>query len=148
MLSKDEVISLLREYFREKADQYQIDLAFVFGSYARGYLKEESDVDVAVVFAREVDTDEKRFRAVTDISVELGSRVGVNVDVISIDESFKKPALYYNAVVLGVPVYIRDKTRYIQIYNQALFQMNDFEIFGSRFQFEAAKANLRGMMHG
>lgn len=148
MLKKDEVVSRVKEYFQEKADGYQIDLAFIFGSCVRGHLKESSDVDIAVAFALEVDSEEKKFKVMTDIAVELGSRIKTEVDVISIDEPFKKPALYYNAVVLGLPVYIRNKTRYVQLYGQALFQMDDFELFGSRFQLEAAKTLLKEVSHG
>ena len=146
--NKDELISKLSSYFKQKADSYQLDLAFLFGSYARGQLKKESDIDVAVVFTNAIDTEKRKFELATNIAVDLSSELKTEVDVIVIDDIFSKPMLSYNAVVLGVPVYVGNKTRYIQIYNQSLFQMNDFEIFGSRLQFEAARNTLKGVSHG
>jgi len=148
LTNKEDILAVLKKYFQENADKYHVDLAFLFGSFAMGFVKEESDIDVAVVFSREIEDEGKVSEWTAEISLEIASRVGKEVDVLPINDPSRKPMVYYNAVVLGTPVYVRDKTRYIQVYNQALFQMNDFEIFGSRFQFEAARNVLRRIQHG
>lgn len=148
MLSKEVIILQLKEYFSSQAEKYRIDLAFLFGSFARGRVKEESDVDVAVIFSRDVSKEDEIFKLVTVISAELNALIKLEINVIPILSDFRKPMLYYNAVVLGVPVYVGNRHRFVQIYNQALFEMNDFELFGSRFQLEAARRNLKEARHG
>jgi predicted nucleotidyltransferase len=142
-ITKEEVINKLEKYFQEKAKFFHIDLAFLFGSFSRGYLKEESDVDVAIIFSDEVVDDKKCFELLTEISLELNLLINLEINTISINKDFTKPMLYYNAIVLGKPVYIRDKSLYTEIYNKALFHMHDFEIFGTKLQFKAAKTLLK-----
>lgn len=55
--------------------------------------------------------------------------------------------LYYNAIVLGIPVFIRDQNRYAALLNEAIFQMEDFSMFGTRWQLEIAEKNLEGLRH-
>lgn len=38
-MEKDSIISYLRNFFREKGENYQISLAFLFGSLATGITK-------------------------------------------------------------------------------------------------------------
>lgn len=50
-LTKKEIQEKLKVFFDNYADQYKIEAAFLFGSYSpRGFIKKESDVDVAAVF--------------------------------------------------------------------------------------------------
>jgi hypothetical protein len=53
--------------------------------------------------------------------------------------------LYYNAIVLGAPVFLKNFDRYVRLKNEALYQMEDFGIFGINWQFMVAAKNLGGL---
>ncbi|OGB90029.1 hypothetical protein A2625_01680 [candidate division WOR-1 bacterium RIFCSPHIGHO2_01_FULL_53_15] len=148
MIPREEVVSKIKKYFEENAGKNAVELAFLYGSSARGQAKEKSDVDIAIVLKSDFDSDDKVFDLIAGITVELSALLGREVEIIPIRKDFGKPALYYNAIVLGRPVFIGNKNRYIQIYNQALFEMNDFELFGLGWQFKASGAILGRLSHG
>ena len=147
MRTKPEILTLLKTFFEETASVYKIEMAFLYGSWARGFPKSFSDVDVAIVFLEEPGTEDETFTIITDISLVLGKKLKLDVNVIPIYSDFRKPMLYYNAIVLGIPVFIGNQDRYIFLRNQAIFQMEDFTLFGTNWQLEIAKKNLEDIKH-
>jgi hypothetical protein len=107
----------------------------------------DSDVDVALFFMAAFSSDEELFNRLTDISFEISLRIKREVNVISIFDDFRKPMLYYNAVVLGMPMYIKDFSRYANLKNQAVFQMEDFSLFGIAWQTKIAGKNLEELQN-
>ncbi|MDI6786374.1 MAG: nucleotidyltransferase domain-containing protein [bacterium] len=147
-LSKlDSLISALSVFFEEKARGYNIDMAFLYGSWARGHPIKESDVDLAVLFFPELTSDYEVFEIITDISFELSIKINREVNTIPLYEDFRRPMLYYNAIVLGIPLYFREFERYVVLKNQAIAQMEDFNLFGTRWQLEIARKNLEVLQH-
>lgn len=144
LYSQRELQNILENYFKETADTYRIEMAFLYGSWARGYPKETSDVDIAIVFS-ETDDEDKVFRKITDITLSFMGRIKLEVNIIPVFLDFRKPMLYYNAMVLGIPVFIRDQNRYAALLNEAIFQMEDFSIFGTRWQLEIAEKRLEAL---
>jgi len=71
----------------------------------------------------------------------------LEVNIIQIHKDFRKPMLYYNAIVLGIAVYIKDFDNYAMLKNEAIYQMEDFNIFGIKWQYETAIRNLEGLKH-
>jgi len=147
MRTKPEILTLLKTFFEETASVYKIEMAFLYGSWARWFPKSFSDVDVAIVFSEEPGTEDEAFTIITDISLVLGKKLKLDVNVIPIYSDFRKPMLYYNAIVLGIPVFIGNQDRYIFLRNQAIFQMEDFTLFGTNWQLEIAKKNLEDIKH-
>jgi len=147
MRTKPEILTLLKTFFEETASVYKIEMAFLYGSWARGFPKSFSDVDVAIVFLEEPGTEDEAFTIITDISLVLGKKLKSDVNVIPIHSDFRRPMLYYNAIVLGIPVFIGNQDRYISLRNQAIFQMEDFTLFGTKWQLEIAKKNLEDIKH-
>jgi len=147
MRTKLEILTLLKTFFEESASAYKIEMAFLYGSWARWFPKSFSDVDVAIVFSEEPGTEDEAFTIITDISLVLGKKLKLDVNVIPIYSDFRKPMLYYNAIVLGMPVFIGNQDRYISLKNQAIFQMEDFTLFGTKWQLEIAKKNLEDIKH-
>ena len=141
MNSKAYILSALKTFFREKADQLTVQTAFVYGSYAHGNPRKDSDVDVALVFDTDLAED-AALRQINAISLELTNLLGLDVNILTISSDFRKPMLYYNAVVKGVPIFIKEVTTYARLRNEAISRMEDFQLFGTRWQFEAAKRNL------
>lgn len=146
MYSQRELQNILENCFKEVADTYKIEMAFLYGSWAIGYPKESSDVDIAIAFS-EIDDEDKVFEKITDITLSLMGKIKLEVNIIPVFLDFRKPMLYYNATVLGIPVFIRDRNRYAALLNEAIFQMEDFSIFGTQWQLEIAEKNLEELRH-
>ncbi|MBI5188435.1 MAG: nucleotidyltransferase domain-containing protein [Nitrospirae bacterium] len=144
MMYKDEIILELKSYFQRHADIYEIDMAFLYGSYAGGYPKEESDIDVAVLFSQEM-SEERAFDLVSTLSVEFTDLLRHETNVLYIDGELSKPMLHYNAIVNSIPVFIRDFTRYADIKFKAIYQMEDFCIFGIKWQSDIVMTRLEAL---
>ncbi|MEK6645918.1 MAG: nucleotidyltransferase domain-containing protein [Candidatus Firestonebacteria bacterium] len=145
MKTKEEMIKHLKEFFKENTFLYEIENVFLYGSWARGFPKQDSDIDIAVVFSKESLSKEECFEYITDISLSLSNEINLDVNVISIDLDFNKPMLYYNAIVLGEPIFIKDYQKYVYLKNKAIYNMEDFNVFGIGWQLMAAKKTLESI---
>lgn len=121
-----------------------IEAAFLYGSWAAGLPYEESDVDIAVLFRSELD-EGHIFDRITTISLELTRLLKKEVNVIAIDPDMPRPMLYYNVIVKGIPVYMKDFSRYVDLRLSALFWAEDFNIFGTKWQAEVVRKRLEAM---
>ena len=72
-------------------------------------------------------------------------RAEVNVMTICLD--FAKPMLYYNAIILGKAVFVKDYSMYVNLISEAIYQMEDFSIFGRTWQMMVAEKNLEALQH-
>lgn len=117
-------------------------MVFLYGSWARGIPRWDSDIDIAVIFWKENDSEQEGFLHITDISYNLSEELKREVNIIRIHFDFRNPMLYYNAIVLGIPIFVKDKNRYARIIMEAIYQMEDFSIFGLDWQYETARKNL------
>ena len=144
---EENLLNQIKVFFELKANQYGIALAFLYGSWARGIPRPDSDVDLAVVFSRKTKTlsNEQIFDAIGALTIDLTRTIKKEVNIIPILADFKKPMLYYNAIVLGQPVYIESTDDYARFFVAAIFQMEDFSIFGTKWQLQAAAKNLEGI---
>lgn len=142
MKDRHDLVSTLKAFFQANARGYSIEMAFLYGSWARGHPVEESDVDVALFFLPERSSDDELFRVITHISYELSMKTGHEVNAIVLRQDFRKPMLYYNAIVPGVPLYIKKFESYVMLKNQAVAQMEDFCLFDTGWQLEHARKNL------
>lgn len=141
-MSRDDLIKKLKDFFNKNAYFYNIDMAYLYGSWAKGFPKEASDIDIAVFSYPEKDSEDEEFNMVTDISLQLSEIIRKEINVISIHTDFRKPMLYYNVIVLGQPIYIKNTERYISLKNEAIYQMEDFSIFGINWQLIVANKNI------
>jgi len=69
-------------------------MAFLYGSWARGLPRLDSDVDIALVFSKALSVDDI-FKHITDISLLLSRDIHSEVNIIPVYSDFKKPMLYY-----------------------------------------------------
>lgn len=139
------LIEKLSSYFQTHAERGHIDMAFLYGSWATGKQRNDSDVDMAVLFSDDAGSDDAVYRTLVDISTDLGGVFGRETNVIRLQWDFDKPMLYYNAAIHGVPLYVKDKGLYVGFVIEALSQMEDFCIFGINWQLAAARRNLKGV---
>ena len=142
MNKREAIIEDAKNYFKEKAGSFSIEMAFLYGSWARGFPGQDSDIDIAVVFAKEPSSEDLLFDILTAISLDISKKIGLEVDVIPVYKDFRKPMLYYNAIVLGIPVFLNNSDRYIDLKNEAICQMEDFSIFGLSWQLKIARKNM------
>lgn len=73
----DEILELMKARLNELKDRYPIKNIFIFGSYARGEEKSDSDVDVLVELSEPIGL---RFVELAD---DLEDIVGKKVDLVS-----------------------------------------------------------------
>jgi len=142
---REEINRQLKSFFEDNADRYGLEMAFLYGSWAKGIPRPDSDIDLAVLFSSEPSTDDESYERLTAISLFLSTELKKEVNIIQIHEDFRKPMLYYNAIVLGSPVFIKYFDRYVRLKNEALYQMEDFGLFGINWQFMAAAKNLEAL---
>lgn len=138
-IQKEKIILKLKDYFKQKASGYHVEMVFLYGSWARGYPRYDSDIDLAILFCPQSKTEESLFDLITQISYELSKDLGQEVNIIPIYEDFPHPMLYYNAIILGSPLYIKDKDKFIQLKLESIYQMEDFQIFGVTWQRKVAQ---------
>jgi len=139
----DKIIKNLKDYFTRKAQEFGIDAVFLFGSFAHGFEKEESDVDIAVVLSEGIEEDrENAFEVITELSYRISTLIGKEAQVILIDKDFSKPMLFYNAIVHGIPLFVSNKDKYISLVLRAIDEMESFSLFGIKWQIELAAKRL------
>lgn len=144
MHKRDEkTVEKLKKYFKANAAGYKIKTAFLFGSYASAAEKKESDIDLAVAMADEVEADRDAvFTIITNVAYDLSRIYGREVDVLVIDQEFSKPLLFYNAIIYGTLLFAADMEDHISLVLRALEEMEDFSLFGTKWQLEAAEKRL------
>jgi predicted nucleotidyltransferase len=143
---KDSIVSILKDVFKNESARYNMQTAFLYGSRAKGFPKFDSDVDVAIFFDDE-PAEGELFERLTAISLVLSEMLGLEVNVIPIYRNFRHPILYYNAIVMGIPVYIKDFMEYAHLINEAIYQAEDFGLFGLEWQRTLTRKNLEVIQH-
>ena len=139
-----DLTNIIGSFFHGEAERFRVPAAFLYGSWAWGVPRRDSDVDVAVVFEDEPDED-TAYQRLMDMSLRLSDLTGREVNMISIDRDFQKPMLYYNALVQGVPVYRKRDDDIIRLRKRAIDEMEDFSLFGLQWQAEVARRNLEAL---
>ena len=90
---REKIIEKLKEFFQQNAENFKISLALLFGSWAQGVSRKDSDVDIAVFFEeRKVDEEEKR-ALVRKITASLEEKIKREVSVLIIDPALSKPMI-------------------------------------------------------
>lgn len=73
--------------------------------------------------------------------------MGREVNIIPIHRDFPHPMLYYNAIILGRPLYIKGKDKFLQLKLESIYQMEDFQIFALPWQRKVAQDIIKGITH-
>lgn len=146
-MEKELIINLLKDFFKKCTDQYGIECSFLYGSWGRGEPREDSDVDIAILFSDPDSSDNDTFDSITDISLRLTEKLCLEVSVLVLDRDFKHPMLYYNAIVHGFPVFVRHSDTYHSLILEAIYQMEDFSLFGTAWQLKIARKNMEALTH-
>jgi predicted nucleotidyltransferase len=141
------IIETLESYFQREASRFGVEMVFLYGSWAGGFPRFDSDIDLAILFEDEGISEDEFFEKLTAITMDLVRALSCEVSVIPIYRDFRKPMLYYNAIVKGIPVFFADRRKYRDLIHEALYHMEDFEMFGRKWMIDLAERNLEGMNH-
>ena len=147
MATVHRLLQTLRDYFQHEAIRFGIRAAFLFGSQAVSLSRPDSDVDIAIVFEEEIPEGEI-FERINTLTLKLTEILDGEVNLIAVDKEFSKPMLYYNAIVLGIPVFTAVHRYHADLVNEALYHMEDFELFGRSWQIGLARRNLKEIRDG
>jgi predicted nucleotidyltransferase len=132
--TSEEAIKYLKAYFENNAQRNKIEMVFLYGSFAHGKQNNCSDIDLAVCFSEEENDLDKMYKTIVDITYELSGFLNREVSIISVDNEFSHPMLFYNAIVSGVPIMISNQYKYLNLKLEAVAQMEDFQLFGPGWQ--------------
>jgi predicted nucleotidyltransferase len=135
------LLPLLKEYFEREAERFGVRMAFLFGSRAHDRAKYDSDIDIAVVLL-DLTSDDEIYKIIEVLTIELSGILHLDVNILPIHQDFRKPMLYYNAIAHGLPLFIKDTNAYVTLRRDVIDQMEDFQLFGTRWQIDAARRNL------
>ena len=114
------MIDLLKRYFERRGD---VALAFLFGSSARGFDGRDSDVDIAIYLTEKEQEDR--------IWGEVSRIVEREIDLILLNDA---PAtLISNVFKTGIPLVIKDRRLYWDLYLTKTLEAEDFSQFAEDY---------------
>ncbi len=110
---EDRVLGVLRKYFGRRDD---IAFAFLFGSLARGKIRSEGDVDVAVYFRTEKGVEwenvRKRYPGENRIALDLEKLLKKEVDLIVLNRA--RAIIADEAIRKGKPIIVKDRRLFLE----------------------------------
>jgi predicted nucleotidyltransferase len=102
------LLGILEDYFSKRDD---IAFAFLFGSAARGKIRDEGDLDIAVYFWPEKDIEweefNKKFSGENIIALDLERLLRKEVDLVVLNRA--RAVLADEIVRKGKPIIIKDR---------------------------------------
>ena len=126
-MEKSKTVKILKKYFEKES---AVLLAFVFGSFAKGLETKESDFDIGVYFKNYKPGVTQKEE--NKIWFEVTRLVKKSVDLISLNEA---PATLISSIFkTGIPLTIKDKKLYWELYLQANSEAEDFLYFLEDFR--------------
>ena len=79
-LDPQKATSLVRDYLQDQAD---VMAAYLYGSLVAGKIRSRSDVDIALLFSRDLDKV-RRFDRQMEISADLETRLLRDIDIVDL----------------------------------------------------------------
>jgi len=146
-MSTEDLVTRLRHHLRTILKDRPIQLAYLYGSAARGEMMPCSDVDIALLATRVLPPQE-RLRLMLDVSLEVEERCDLQqADVRVINDA---PLLFEGRVVSqGILLYSRDETERVRYETTTRMRYFDYLPIHRRLR-DAFLANVReqGLYYG
>ncbi len=106
--SKIKILKILKDYFEGRKD---IAFAFLFGSAARGKVRRDGDVDIAVYFWPEKDIEweafKKKYKGESSIGLHLERILKKEVDLVVLNRA--RAILADEIIRKGKPIIIKNR---------------------------------------
>lgn len=103
MKNKNLIVKEINRYF---ADKKNISTIYLFGSFAKNFDRKDSDIDIAVLFKKNLDKLE-RFNLVLEFALELENILGKKIDIIDIENA---DPFFIHQVMLGKIIVVDNDT--------------------------------------
>lgn len=127
MINQEEreiIISRIRDYLSSIEG---VSMAFLFGSWAKGYEGMESDVDIAVYFKPKTNILEWQetvyYETENKIWLDLEKIIGKEIDLLVLNRA---PATVADNAIRGIPLFIRDRNLYMDFLFRITSEASDF----------------------
>ncbi|AEM73718.1 DNA polymerase beta domain protein region [Caldicellulosiruptor acetigenus 6A] len=121
-MEKDKIVEILKEYF-EKEDN--VIFAYLFGSYAKGKERENSDVDIAVYVNEEIAKDSKK---VLDFQIKHMSNISdilkKEVDLVILNHA--SPLLRHEVISEGILLVEKDHNKLVNFKKMSFYYYQDW----------------------
>lgn len=114
-------LSSLQRYLQEKEN---VVLAFIFGSWAKGFAGMESDLDIGIYVRDEAQEDE--------LWLELSKISHLEVDLVLLNRA--PASLVSNILKTGVPLVVKDKNLFLDLYLAETLEAEDFFEFAKNYR--------------
>lgn len=101
-ISKDEIVSLIKEDEDKLKNKYRILKIYLYGSFAKGLARIDSDIDLMVMFSEEVSYEEK-LKIIEEVSIYYENKMHRYIDISEISTYLTDD-------------YLKEHTRVIKIY--------------------------------
>ena len=124
----NEKIKKLKEFLHSRPE---VSMAFIFGSYAKGRMTEDSDFDIAVYFKTEgeleIEKRDKEYSGESEIRGMSYSILGTdNVDFVVLNRA---PANIAEEAIFGIPLVIKDDGLWLEFMLATTGRAEDFRSF-------------------
>lgn len=135
MLTPEQRLRQLKNYF---SNQRYVQVAYLFGSAAKGQVGPLSDVDIAVLFNSDPSQwHEQKLKLMEGLVWIFGVP---KVDVVVLNSA--EPVLAHKAIIEGQPIFIRDETARVRTEKKILGAYLD-TAFLRRVQRASIKEHLK-----
>lgn len=115
----DKVSSVLEELIQDSS----LIACYLYGSYARGEATPLSDLDIAILWAKEASVKERK-RELLRLSEKLSGQLGHDVDVRSLNDASLE--LQFRVISEGKVVLCQDESRRLEFEDRAVMHFLDF----------------------
>jgi uncharacterized protein len=99
-MDKREAINIVEAYSILLKEHFEFENMYLFGSYARGTNKEDSDIDVAII----VDRVEGDYFSVNPLLWKLRRQIDDRIEPILIERDFDKADFYGEIKKYGIKI--------------------------------------------
>ncbi|RKD32260.1 type VII toxin-antitoxin system MntA family adenylyltransferase antitoxin [Thermohalobacter berrensis] len=120
-------MNILEEIKKVLLSKENIVFAYVFGSYARNTMTENSDIDIAIYQKdKEISTDDY-----LSLKVELEDKTKKEVDLVILNEA--DPLVKHEVFIDGIRLFSRDETLESNFKVHTVFEYEDTKRFREKF---------------
>jgi len=104
--------------------EYGVVLAYLFGSEARGTSHKESDVDIGILFAKKVNSQD--YLNLEGKLIELFSKVYPGKEINIVNFNIASPLLKQSAILEGKQVFVKNDAERISFQMQTLREYEEY----------------------
>jgi predicted nucleotidyltransferase len=136
------LIKKLKEVFDELKDEYEIEYAILFGSYATGNTIDESDLDIAIKLEKMPKSFRKKLNIIGDVALKIEEAVGIETDVVIVNDV--DAGLRFEIFSKGKTIMVEDKDSLIEDKVKTMREYHDFSIWAKPLYDELIRRVMNG----